>query len=95
MAASTDKKITVFFVLSLVSLVGLIVSSIVLINRLGMNGQLQGWVNLLWIPLPLVILIIDRICVSKFATQKVNRVQWYILGTLTVLFILNLARLHF
>jgi len=59
-----------------------------------MNARLQGWVNLLWLPLPVLIIIIDRICIWKFEAKNVNRIQFYILGTLMFLFIINLIRLQ-
>lgn len=79
--------------MSLLTLFGLIISSLIMINQLGMNQRLQGWVNLLWLPLPLLILIVDRICVRKFGTKSVNKIQWYILVTLILLVVLNYVRL--
>jgi len=86
-------KITVFFVLSLLTLFGLVISSVIMINQLGMDQRLQGWVNLLWLPLPVLILIVDRICVRKFGAKSVNKTQWYILVILILLVILNYVRL--
>lgn len=94
MTAAFPKKTTVFFVISLISILGIIVSSLIMINQNGMNQRLQGWVNLLWLPLPIVILIIDRICVRKFEVKNVNRIQLYILGTLFLLFTMNVIRLQ-
>jgi len=93
MSTSRPLKITVFFVLSLLTLSGLVISSVVMINQLGMNQRLQGWVNLLWLPLPILILIVDRICVRKFEAKNVNKIQWYILVTLILIVILNYLRL--
>ena len=76
------KKITLFFGLSLIALLGLIISSIILLSYNGMNQRLQGLVNLLWLPLPILTLIIDRICVRKFNTEKVNKIEIYILAIL-------------
>jgi len=94
MKAPFPKKTTVFFVISLISILGIIVSSLIMINQNGMNQRLQGWVNLLWLPLPIVILMIDRICIRKFELKDVNRIQLYILGTLIFLFIINVIRLQ-
>ena len=88
-------KNTIFLALSLITVVGIIVSSIILMNYYGMDGRLQGWVNLLWIPLPIFIIIIDRICVRKYDTKKVNKTELYILGNLLLLFLINLIRLQF
>lgn len=65
-----------------------------MINQISMNARLQGWVNLLWLPLPLLILIIDRICVKKFEVKKVNEIELSILKILTILFIFNWIRLQ-
>jgi len=94
MKAAFPKKTTVFFVISLLSILGIIVSSLIMINQNGMNQRLQGWVNLLWLPLPIVILVIDRICIRKFEAKDVNRIQFYILGTLIFLFTINVIRLQ-
>lgn len=88
-------KNTIFLTLSLIGLVGIIVSSIILMNNYGMDGRLQGWVNLLWIPLPIFIIIIDRISVRKYDTKKVNKTELYILGSLLLLFLINMIRLQF
>ena len=59
-----------------------------------MDQRLQGWVNLLWIPLALVFLIIDRVCVRKFGARAVNKIELYILSILFLLFIINWIRLQ-
>lgn len=88
------KSATIFFVISLFSLLGIIVTSIIMISQNGMNERLQGWVNLLWLPLPILLIIIDRIFVNKFEAKKVNKIQLYILGTLILLFTINLIKLQ-
>jgi len=65
-----------------------------MINQNGMNERLQGWVSLLWLPLPILTIIIDRIFVNKFEAKKVNKIQIYILETLILLFTINLIRLQ-
>ncbi len=87
-------KMTVFFALGLVALLGIIISSAIMTNQNGMNERLQGWVNLLWLPLPILIIIIDRICLRKFGTKQTNKIQLYILGAFILLFMLNLFRLQ-
>jgi len=94
MPASKPIKITVFFILSWIALFDLIISFIVMINQLGMDQRLQGWVNLLWLPLPVLTLIIDRLCIRKFGTKNVNKIELYILALLTLLIIINLIRLQ-
>lgn len=87
-------NLTIFYALSLIALLGIMVSSIIMINQNGMNQRLQGWVNLLWLPLPILILIIDRIWVKKSAVKKANKIQLYILGTFLLLIALNVIRLQ-
>lgn len=59
-----------------------------------MDKRLQGWVNLLWLPLPILTIVIDRICIRKFERRNVNKIQFYILGTLIFLFTIHLIRLQ-
>lgn len=87
-------NLTIFYALSLIALLGIMVSSIVMINQNGMNQRLQGWVNLLWLPLTILILIIDRIWVKKSGVKKTNKIQLYILGTFLLLMALNIIRLQ-
>lgn len=88
------KKVTIFFVICLMTFLGILVSSIILTNSNGMGQRLQGWANLLWLPFILLILIVDRICVRKFGSEKVNKIQRYILGGMVFIFIINLIRLR-
>ena len=94
MKATFLKKTTIFFALGLTALLGLIISSIIMINQNGMNERLQGWVNLLWLPLPILTIIIDRIFVNKIEAKKVNKIELYILVTLVIFFIINWTRLQ-
>lgn len=89
------KTITVFFTLSLIAFVGIFISSIVMMLQKDMNIRLQGLVNLFWLPLPIIIIVIDRICVRKSGQEKVNIFQLYILGVLILLFTINWIRLQF
>lgn len=65
-----------------------------MINTNGMDQRLQGWVNLLWLPLAILFLIIDRVCVRKFGVKPVNKVELYILSIVILLFTINWMRLH-
>lgn len=87
-------KNTIFLTLSIIGLLGIIISSIILISSNGMNERLQGWVNLLWLPLPILTIIIDRIFVNKIEAKKVNKIELYILVTLVIFFIINWTRLQ-
>jgi len=87
-------NLTIFYVLSLLALLGISVSSIIMINQNGMNQRLQGWVNLLWLPLPIVILIIDRVWLKKSGAKKTNRIQLYIVIAVVLVFALNVIRLQ-
>lgn len=87
-------KVTIFFALSLIAILGIIVSSVILTNQHGMNARLQGWVNLLWLPLPILILIIDRIWLKKSDLKKTNKIQLYIVVAFVLLFVINIIRLQ-
>ncbi|SDK92174.1 hypothetical protein SAMN04487898_11328 [Pedobacter sp. ok626] len=88
------KKMTIFLVICLMSILGIIISSIILINTNGMDQRLQGWVNLLWLPLVILFLIVDRICVRKFGVKAVNKVELYILSIVIILLLINWIRLQ-
>jgi len=90
-----SKQVTIILVLSLISMLAIVISSIILINSSGMDQRLQGWVNLLWVPVAVLFLIIDRLCVKKYGTHVVNKVELYILGILILLVVLNWIRLRF
>lgn len=65
-----------------------------MINSNGMNDRLQGWVNLLWLTLPILILIIDRIFIKKYETKRVNKFQFLVLLFLMLVFLINYVRLQ-
>jgi hypothetical protein len=87
-------QITILFILCLVAMMGIIISSIILMNSNGMDQRLQGWVNLLWLPLMALFLVIDRVLVRKFGIQRVNKIELYFLGGLILLFLINWIRLQ-
>lgn len=89
-----ELKNTLFFTLSILSLLIIIVTSTIMINSNGMNDRLQGWVNLLWLTLPILILIIDRIFIKKYETKRVNKFQFLVLLFLMLVFIINYVRLQ-
>ncbi|BAP33396.1 uncharacterized protein CHSO_4359 [Chryseobacterium sp. StRB126] len=86
-------KLTLFLILGILSLlIGLFFSYTAFTSVSAADG-LAGMYILLGL-IPVVILIIaDRICVRKFGAKKVNKVQFYIIGILVLLFILNWIRL--
>lgn len=89
-----ELKNTLFFTLSILSLLIIIVTSTIMINSNGMNDRLQGWVNLLWLTLPILILIIDRIFIKKYETKRVNKFQFLVLLLLMLVFLINYVRLQ-
>ena len=89
-----ELKNTLFFTLSILSLLIIIVTSTIMINSNGMNDRLQGWVNLLWLTLPILILIIDRIFIKKYETKRVNKFQFLVLLFLMLVFLINYIRLQ-
>jgi prepilin signal peptidase PulO-like enzyme (type II secretory pathway) len=95
MIMNYSKEITILLAICLLSIIGILISSIVMINGNGMDQRLQGWVNLLWLPLVILFIIIDRICVGKFGVKAVNKVELYVLGILVILFIINWIRLQY
>ncbi|MFD2909415.1 hypothetical protein ACFSX9_11815 [Flavobacterium ardleyense] len=88
MASSYLNKITIVFIGCLITFLGILTSAIVYINSNGMNQRIQGMINLLWLPVIILFLVIDRLFVSKFGAKKVNKIECYLLGVLTVLFLI-------
>lgn len=93
MTQSSPNKITIFFVISLIGIAAILISSFILINGNSVDQALQGWVNLVWIPLIVVLLFLDRLFVKKFGAKRVNKIQSYIFSGIILLFILNWFRL--
>lgn len=88
-----SRKTTLFRVISILGIAAISISSLILITGNSAPQALQGWINLLWIPLIVLLLFIDRLFVTKFGAKKVNKIQVYLLGALILLFILNWLRL--
>ncbi|WP_326980986.1 hypothetical protein VUJ46_11780 [Chryseobacterium sp. MYb264] len=87
-------KLTVFFILGLLTIIAIILFAIVAFNSVSAADGLAGLYALYGIPPVILLLIIDRICVWKFGAKKVNRIQWRIIGICFVLMILNYIRLQ-
>ena len=68
--------------------------SILLINGPSAPDALFGYLILLALFPTFLIILIDRFYVSKLGFKKVNKIEFYILGTLILLFLLNWVRLQ-
>lgn len=90
----TTRKITLFLILGIVSLIIVLFFSYTALTSVSAADGLAGMYLLLGLIPVVLILIIDRICVWKFGTKKVNKVQFYITGTFVLFFILNWIRLQ-
>lgn len=87
-------KVTIFFALSILSILIGIIISIVLYTGVSAADKLAVmYIIFGGIPVFLVMMI-DRIFVWKFGAKKVNRVQLYIIIVFFVVFLLNWIRLH-
>lgn len=83
------KNWTLFFILGLITIVLGVVASIVMMTSVSAPDSLYGMYILLWmIPVALVV-IIDRILVSKFGNRAVNKIQFAILLLFVLLWILR------
>lgn len=83
------KNWTLFFILGLITIVLGVVASIVMMTSVSASDSLYGMYILLWmIPVALVV-IIDRILVSKFGNRAVNKIQFAILLLFVLLWILR------
>jgi hypothetical protein len=83
------KNLTLFFVSGILSIVAGIIYAIILINSNSAEDGLLGiYILFGLIPVSLVLLI-DRLLVRKFGNQKINKVQFYFLGFVILLWILR------
>ena len=83
------KNLTLFFVSGILSIVAGIIYSIILINgNSAEDGLLRIYILFGLIPVSIVLLI-DRLLVRKFGNQKVNKVQFYFLGFVILLWIIR------
>jgi hypothetical protein len=83
------KNLTLFFVSGILSIIAGIIYAIILINGNSAEDGLMGiYILFSLIPVSLVLLI-DRLLVRKFGNQKINKVQFYFLGFVILLWILR------
>ncbi|KOP37068.1 hypothetical protein DBB36_13775 [Flavobacterium sp. WLB] len=83
------KKLTLFFVLGILSILAEIIYAIILITGNSAEDGLLGiYILMGLIPVSLVILI-DRLLVRKFGNQKVNKVQFSFLLFIILLWIVR------
>lgn len=90
----SSNQLTLFFVLSLVSILCVIIFSIIAFNSVSAQDGLAGMYALFGLIPIVIIMILDRICVWKLGAKKVNKIQFYIAGIILLLFILNWVRLQ-
>ncbi|HCU46729.1 MULTISPECIES: hypothetical protein [Sphingobacterium] len=87
-------KVTIFFALSILSILIGIFTAIVLYTGASAADKLAA-MYIIFGGIPIFLLIvIDRIFVWKFGAKQVNRVQLYIVIIFLVLFVLNWIRLR-
>lgn len=84
-----QKKLTLFFVFGIPSLLAGIIYAVILINGNSAQDGLLGIYILFGLIPVLVILIIDRFLVRQYGNQKVNRVQLYFLLFVLLLWIVR------
>ena len=87
-------KVTLFFTIGiLIFLLGL-PYCIWLINGNSAEDGILGIFMMLGIIPVVIVLIIDRFLIRKYEVKKVNKVQFIVLGSLILLFLINWARLQ-
>lgn len=87
-------KLTIFFIISVLSILIGILIAIVLATGVSAPDKLAAMYIFFGLIPVLLIIVIDRICVWKFGTRKVNKVQLYILISFIGLFVINWIRLQ-
>lgn len=90
-----EKKVTIFLVLGILSILAGVVWAIALASGASAPDKLAAvYIGFALVPVSLVILV-DRICVWKFGSTKVNKVQLYLVGIFMALFIIKLLTITF
>ena len=83
------RNLTLFFVLGILSIIAGIIYALILINGNSAEDGLMG-IYILFCLIPiLLIIVIDRFLVKRFGNQKVNKVQFYFLGFIILLWIIR------
>jgi hypothetical protein len=84
------KNLTMFFVLGILAIISSLIYAIILITGTSaQNGLMEIYILLGLIPL-FLFMVLDRFIVKKFGNQKVNKVQFSILLSMLLLWILRL-----
>lgn len=88
-------KGTLFLILGILGFIGVVTTVAILGTGHSAPDKLMAiYIGIFGLIPILLLLIIDRICVWKFGTAKVNKIEVYILGTFMLLFVLNWIRLQ-
>ncbi|MDF2475924.1 MAG: uncharacterized protein K0S24_1407 [Sphingobacterium sp.] len=88
-------KGTLFLILGILGFIGVVAAIAILGTGHSAPDKLMAiYIGIFGLIPILLLLIIDRICVWKFGTAKVNKIEVYILGTFMLLFVLNWIRLQ-
>jgi hypothetical protein len=82
-------KLTLFFILGILSILAGIIYAIILINGNSAEDGLMGIYILFWLVPVLVVILIDRFLVRKFGNKKVNKVQFSFLAFIVLLWIIR------
>ena len=83
------KKLTLFFILGTISILAGSIYAVILMNGDSAQDELMGICILFSLAPVLLIILIDRLLVGKFGSQKVNKVQFFILLFIVFLWIIR------
>lgn len=83
------KNLTLFFLLGIFSILAGIIYAIILITGNSAQDGLLGIYILMGLIPVFIILLIDRLLVRKFGNQKVNKVQFYFILFILLLWIVR------
>ena len=88
-------KGTLFFILGILGFIGIAATVVILGTGHSAPDKLMAvYIGIFGLVPILLLLIVDRICVWKFGTAKVNKVELYILGAFILRFVINWVRLQ-
>lgn len=85
----SPKNLTVFYLLGILSILAGLFFAVIFITGNSAQDRLQG-IYLLFGLIPVfLVIVIDRLFVKRFGNQKVNKVQFSILGFIILLWIIR------
>jgi hypothetical protein len=85
----SPKNLTVFYILGILSILAGLFFAVIFITGNSAQDRLEGIYHLFGLIPVFLVIVIDRLLAKKFGNQKVNKVQFSILGFIILLWIIR------